>query len=92
MHKEGRYAAASCLDGCVRVWDVEETSKKLYHFQAAASENWGVDFAPVTEKVILAIAGGKTATIGIYALEEETKKQMTLTLPKVTPLSIGSIK
>ena len=84
VHREGRYAASSCLDGGVRVWDIQDPTKKLHHFQAAAPENWGIDFAPLSEKVILAVAGGMTSSISIYTLGEETKKQMTLKLPQVT--------
>ena len=83
VHKEGRYAATSCLDGCVRFWDIQDPSKKLHEVQAAASENWGIDFAPISDRVILAAAGGSTSTISIYTMEEVIKKQMTLNVPKV---------
>eukprot|EP00210_Caulerpa_lentillifera_P004949 g4723.t1 len=82
VHQDGQYAASSCLDGCVRVWDIQDHSKKLHTFQTAASENWGIHFAPVREKVILAVAGGSTSSISVYTLGEETKKHMTLRLPR----------
>lgn len=83
MHNGGHLAAASCLDGCVRVWDTQDASKTIQQLQAAASENWGIDFAPIKEKAILAIAGGMTSSLSLYAIQDSIENVQTFKFPKV---------
>lgn len=76
----GTYAAAASLDSIIRVWNVEDGAVKA-SIEAPPSETWGIAFAPASDKLRLAAAGGSSHKVLVYNVDEPEEAATQLALP-----------
>lgn len=69
VDQSGTYAASSALDSVIRVWNLKDSSTQAI-IETEPSETWSIAFAPTSDKVIVAAAGGSTNKVKLWEAAE----------------------
>ncbi|EFN53663.1 hypothetical protein CHLNCDRAFT_36331 [Chlorella variabilis] len=73
VDSSGQYGAASSLDSYVTVWRMDDYNTVHQFTNIPPSETWGLAFAPSSEKLLLAVAGGSSNSVRV--LDVAAKEQ-----------------
>jgi len=72
--------ASSALDSLIRVWDIETHETKCV-IESPPAENWELAFQPVDDPQHIAVAGGTSGAVKLFALKDG-ELLSTLSLPE----------